>query len=151
MAGSGKITVTDGNKEVLKEKVFAVLEIDNGNAMWEGESYKHFCGTDYQERVDGSYAAFIKSFNATSNGLQITTNEQAKYKIVIVVHKYLRKIRTFYRGEVMVWCTFNVIDLETGKECLRIEVERSGGDSDYTVHEGIYNCFSAIAKRINSK
>ena len=149
-AGSGKITIINGNKDVLTENAYAMLVIDNSKALWEGESYKQFCGNDYQERVDGSYKAFMNNFNATSNGLQITTSDNVKYKIFIDVHKYLRKLRSFYRGEVMVWCTIYITDIETGKECLKIEIERSGGDSDYAIHEGIFKCFSAIAKRINT-
>ena len=149
-AGSGKFSVIKGDKNILRENVSATLEIDTSTAMWEGESYEQFCGNDYQERTEGSLLAFTNSFNESSKGLRIANNEQAKYKIIIVVHKYLRKIRTFYKGEVMIWCTINLIDLNTGNECLKIEVEKAGGDTDYTIHEGIYKCFSAMAKRVNN-
>ena len=68
--------------------------------------------------------------------------------MTIQVHRFLRKLRSFYRGEVMIWCNIYLKDYETGEEKLVIRVEKSGGDSDYSTSDGIYKCFSALGERI---
>ena len=148
-AGNGKIVVTEGNKSILFDKVSAQLIIDYSGAMWEGKSYKSFCGDDYQERIENSYDRFLAEFNKFSNGLLLTRDTDAKYNMTIKVQRFLRKVRSFYRGEVMIWCTIQISDAATGENLLTIDVSKSGGDSDYSYSEGIYKCFAELAKRIN--
>ena len=148
-AGKGKYVVTGGDKTILQEHTSAQLIIDYSNAMWEDRHYESFCGNDYQERIDKSYKTFFSEFNNKSKGLLLTQSNDAKYKMTIKVQKFLRKVRSFYRGEVMVWCTIQITDTTTGKELLKIDVSKSGGESDYSYSDGIYKCFAALAERIN--
>ena len=148
-AGKGKYVVIDGNKAILHEKTNAQLIIDYSGAMWEGKPYESFCGDDFLERTEKAYKTFIAEFNKTSKGLLLTQNNGAKYKMSIKVTKFLRKVRSFYRGEVMIWCTIQITDNATGKRLLSIDVSRSGGESDYSYSDGIYKCFAALAERIN--
>jgi hypothetical protein len=150
LAGSGKIKVISGSKDILNENAKIVLAIDYSDALWEnGSSYERFSGDEYQERIEGAYNRFVRDFNMYSNGLQITKNDQnAKYLMTIKVANFLRKLRIFYRGEVMIWCTIIITDIATGEECLKIKVEKSGGANDYSTTDGIYKCFGSLAQKI---
>lgn len=150
-AGSGKIVVVNGDKTILNENAKAHLNIDYSNALWEGEPYQMFCGDDYNERIERSYRTFMSVFNNESRGLQLTNKSDTKYSMTVKVKKFLRKVRSFYRGEVMIWCTLQITDNTTGNNLLTVEVTRSGGESDYSYSDGIYKCFMALAERLHKK
>lgn len=148
MAGNGKMFLISGEQNIFENSAYAILKIDYSDALWEGENYKSFCGDDYQERIEKSYTSFFSSFNSKSKGIKLVERENAQYIFTIKVHSFLRKLRAFYRGEVMVWCTIVLTDSKTGEECVKIEIERCGGANDYACSDGIYKCFSSLAERI---
>ena len=153
-AGKGNIVkLLSGSTDVFNENAVAVLEMDYNGTRWEeDDDYKEWSGSDYEERVRLSKDAFTQSFNATSRGLKIGTDEAAKYKIVFKVtnleqHQDLRGGKW---GQMVMYVTgqIDVVDIETGKNVLCLQLIEVRGFRDLIMTDRIKKAFSIVAERL---
>ena len=152
-AGKGNIVkLLSGNIDVLHENATALLEFDYNGTTWEeDDDYKQWCGDDYDERVRLSISAFEKSFNATSDGLEIVKEQNAKYKIVFKVID-LEQHQSFWGmwGQLTMEVNgkIDIINNETNEKVLSLLLITIQGKFDYTMTDRIKKAFSNVAERL---
>lgn len=148
-AGDGnKIKVISGDKNLLNDVATALFVIDYDGTRWEeDDDYKDWCGKDYDERVKISVEAFKSSFNSVSNGLKITENDDAKYKIVFKISNLEQ-----HQGFKAAWGqqymaisgTISIIEISSNKTVCCFEVLKLKGTVDYAVSDRIKKAFSNV-------
>ena len=146
-----KVKITSGSAAFLKEEATAVIEFDYSEAAWEeDQSYKTWCGEDFNTRVQLSKESFIFAFNKNSKKLKINDGgNDAKYRITFKVENMEQKVGGNW-GQFYVRCygTITVQDIATGETVCTINVNKEGGDTDYVPNDRISSCFSEIGKRV---
>ncbi len=147
------IEVESGSAKVLKENATAIVEFDFTNTTWEeDESFKTWCGKDYEARLEAMQEAFIESFNENTKGLKIDNGATgAKYKIVVVV-KDLERHQSFTgtwgQGKFSTTGTINIIEISSSQKVCEIEVDGYGSGKDYAYTRGLAKCFTGLGKQV---
>ncbi len=151
MTAMAKVKVTSGSPAFLKEEATAVIEFDYSEAAWEeDQSYKTWCGEDYDTRVKLSKESFIFAFNKNSKKMKINDgSKDAKYRIIFKVENMEQKVGGNW-GQFYVRCygTITVQDIATGETVCTISISKEGGDTDYVPNDRISSCFSEIGKKV---
>lgn len=144
-----KVKVVSGSTAFLKEKAIAVVEFDYSEATFDNaQSYKSWCGDDYEERVERSTAEFIKSFNEKSKGLKINNNDtNAKYRIIVKVGDCDQNMgfscnwgQLQFKSSGMI----TIVEVATNEVVCTLEVDEEKGGCDYTPIDRISECFGSI-------
>lgn len=147
-----QVKVKSGSTAILKEQSIAKLVLDYSETTWEeDQTYKRWCGEDYEERVELSKETFIIAFNKYSKGLKINLedNENAKYCITFKVENMEQKVGGFW-GQFYIRCYGNITiqDITTGDTLCTISVYKVGGDTDYVPNDRIATCFREVGKSV---
>lgn len=147
---AGPLKKTSGDDKCFSENVTAVLSMDLSKTTFDKkQSFKTWCGKDYDERVSVSKKGFTESFNQNSKGLKIVDSEDdAKYKIVIDVKNFQRKSASFGFGRyhVKVYGTLTVIDNATGETVCAYDIDGVSGGDDFVETERFEKSFSELGK-----
>ena len=146
-----KVKVTSGSASFLNEEATAEIVFDYTEAAWEeDQSYKSWCGEEYDTRVKLSKEAFIFAFNKNSKKMKINDGgKNAKYRITFKIENMEQKVGGNW-GQFYVRCngTITVQDIATGETVCSVSVHKEGGDTDYVPNDRISSCFSEIGKKV---
>lgn len=146
-----KVKITSGTADFLKTEATADIVFDYSEAAWEeDQSYKTWCGEDFDTRVKLSKESFTFAFNKNSKKLKINDGgKDAKYRITFKVENMEQKVGGNW-GQFYVRCygTITVQDIATGETVCTINVSKEGGDTDYVPNDRISSCFSEIGKKV---
>lgn len=147
---AGPLKKTSGDEKCFSENATAVLSMDLSNTTFDKkQSFKTWCGKDYEERVSVSEKGFTESFNQNSKGLKIVDSESdAKYKIVIDVKNFQRKSASFGWGRfhVKIYGTLTVVDNATGETVCAYSIDGVSGGDDFNETERFEKSFSELGK-----
>lgn len=149
-AVKNKVTIKSGNISVLKETANMLLEMDYSTTTWEiDDDYKAWSGNDYEERVRVSHTAFKNRFNNVSKGLKIADNN-AKYKMVFKVDNLEQHqgMSMWGRFTMAITGTIEIIEINTNKSVLVIDVMQAKGNPDYAMKDRIKEAFGELAERL---
>lgn len=152
-ATAGPLKIIFGNwEEIVKENVFAFVEFDYSQTMWEeDEPYDKFCGDSYTERVNFSIADFRATFNENSKSLRMTNRpEEAKYKLVFHIKNLERKqgMMMWGRCYIRVYGQIDIIDISTNETICSISVNGLAGDEDYVPNDRLSKCFKKLGEEL---
>ncbi|MCQ2974312.1 MAG: hypothetical protein MJ211_05820 [Bacteroidales bacterium] len=150
-AGNGKITVTQGNKNVFNENALVIVEFDYSSTTWEDDdNYKTWSGNDFDERVNLSINAFTNSFKATSKKLKVSENQDAKYKIVVIVEnlEQHQSMSTWGRLTMKITGKIQVVEIDTNNLVCELSVKDVKGSPDYTMTDRINKAFCELGALI---
>ncbi|MBP5667608.1 MAG: hypothetical protein IKW77_03310 [Salinivirgaceae bacterium] len=148
--GKKKIEVAYGNITVLKEVATAKFVLDLDETTWEGkENYKQRLGDKFPERFKLSNDAFVRYFNATTKGLKITDDEDAKYTIIFKVVDLEQYMGAYGRFAKYILGTIDIVDNSTKNVVCSVNVKRLEGSADYTVPGRIEKAYSTVAIKLN--
>ena len=144
-----KVKVVSGSAACIKEKAIAVVEFDYSEATFDkDQSYKDWCGEDYEERVEHSTAEFIKSFNDKSKGLKINDNDtDAKYRIIVKVGDCDQNMGMSCNwGQMQFKCNamITIVEIATNEVVCTLKVDDEKGGCDYIPVDRISKCFSSV-------
>ena len=149
--GKKKIEVAYGDITVLKEAATAQFKLDLEETTWEGrENYKKRLEDKFPDRLKLSTDAFVKYFNATTKGLKITDDEDAKYTIIFKVVDLVQYMGAYGRFYKTILGTIDIVDNSTKNVVCSVNVKRLEGDADYTVWGRIEKAYSNVAVSLNA-
>lgn len=142
---NAQLKVKSGSNAFLNEQTTARLVLDYSQTTWEeDETYKHWCGEDYDERVELSKEIFTFAFNKYSKGLKINIddNEDAKYLITFKIENMEQKVAGNF-GQFLIRCygLITIQEIATGETICVINVNRVEGPPDYVPNDRIAECF----------
>lgn len=140
-----QLKVKSGSTAFLNEQAAAKLVLDYSQTTWEeDETYKHWCGEDYNERVELSKEIFTFAFNRYSKGLKINIddNDYAKYLITFKIKNMEQKVAGNF-GQFLIRCygDITIQDIATKETVCFINVNRVEGPPDYIPNDRIAECF----------
>mgnify|MGYP004500188227 CR=1 FL=1 len=145
------LEVKEGSTAVLKENATAEFVLDLDHCTFERkQDFKAWCGKDYDVRVSLMKDFFPEYFNEYSKGLKIVTdNTPAKYKMVLHVDEFERKTQSIgaLTACMKIHGELSVIEKETGKTVLKIEVHLKGS-YDYVETDRFTKAMKALAKQL---
>ena len=150
-----QVRITSGSSGFLKEQVTAEMLFDYSETTWEeDQTYKRWCGEDYDERIELSKEAFIIAFNKKSDGLKIKLNDNnngAKYKITFKVDN-IEQHAGGHWGQLYISCygVISVQDINTEDIVCTISVNQINGEPDYVTNDRIAKCFREVGKKVAS-
>ncbi len=146
------MVVTDGDIcSLLGQDTTVSVAFDYSHTRWEQEeSYKDFCGDDYQVRVDNSLTTFTEAFNRTSKTLRATNSGEAAYRMVVVVDNLERKQGMVMWGRMYIRVTgqIRVFDAATNEPVLTVTVQNLAGDEDFVPNDRLNKCFDKLATQL---
>lgn len=135
---------------ILEAPAEALVEFDYSKTTWEEEeSYKSFCGEDYEHRVQDSYDTFIFKANSYENPLKFAQESSAaKYKIIIKLddierHQGMSMWGRMYieiRGEI------EIFDIEKNESICKIKIKDLSGGEDFAPDDRLKKCFTELAE-----
>ena len=150
---AARLEILSGDVNVLKENATCSFVLDLTNATFERkENFKDWCGINYDERVYLMETAFPESFNKKTKGLRIVTDESsAKYKIVLHIDNFVRKMGRMYGASA--WMRIDgyisIVEMGTNKEVLRIGINKFYGDQDFKETDRFPKAVSVLAEKIH--
>lgn len=147
------LSVVSGSIAVLKENSTSTFELDLTNSTFERkENFKEWCGLDYDERVYLMKTTFPERFNEKTKGLRIVPNdEMAKYKIVLHISNFVRKLGAFYGASAWIRIdgTLTITEVKSGKEVLKCSIEHFQGDQDFKETDRFPKVVKALAEKLH--
>lgn len=143
-----QVKINSGNNDFLKEEATAVVVFDYSDASWEeGETYEHWCGEDYAERVDLSYGSFRLGFNKESSKLKIKQDDpSAKYRIIVKITNMEQHMSGWGRFYAACSGTITVEEIATEESICNALFKEVDGDADYVPNDRLAKCFNALGK-----
>ncbi len=146
------MTVTSGDIcSLLRADTTVAVMFDYSHTRWEQEeSYKDYCGDDYQVRVDNSLTTFVEAFNRTGKSLRATESGMAAYRMVVVVDNLEQKQGMVMWGRMYIRLTgsIQVFDVATGEQVLSVAVQNLAGDIDFVPNDRLNKCFDKLATQL---
>ena len=150
MTAFAKVKVKSGSAAFLKENATAVVVFDYSEATWEeDETYKHWCGDDYDQRVQLSVESFSLGFNKESNKLKINEDKStAKYIITVKITNMEQRQNGMMWGQFSIRCygIITVTDAATGEVVCTAEIKKESGKADFVTNDSITSCFLNLGK-----
>ena len=140
-----------GDTKVLKENATAHLVLDFSRTTWEGgDSYMMRLGDKFPDRERISTMAFKRYFNATTKGLRITDDPEAKYEMIFRIMDLEQHMSGFLAGRFSknILGMVEIIDNSTQKIICRISIKRIEGDADFSIPGRIEKAYGAVAVAI---
>ena len=148
-----QVRITSGSSDFLKEQVTAKIVYDYSETTWEeDQTYKRWCGEDYEERIELSKESFIIAFNKNSEGLKFRlndNNEGAKYKLTFKVDNIEQHAGGSW-GQLYMCCygVISVQDIDTEEIVCTISIDPACGEPDYVTNDRIAKCFKEVGKKL---
>lgn len=146
-----KVKITSGSADFLKAEATAEIVFDYTEATWEeDQSYRSWCGEDFDIRTQLSKESFVSAFNKYSKSLKINDGgKDAKYRITFKIENMEQKVGGNW-GQFYVRCygTITVTDVVRGENICTISITKEGGKVDYVPNDRISSCFGEIGKKV---
>lgn len=146
------LKVISGKADCLKEFSSAVVVFDYSGTTWEGdESLQEYCGDDYEPRIARGYKTFVREFNIFSKGLKIVEEEdKAEAIIKIEFNEFEQKqgMSSWGRFFLRFYGTIDIINRSTNEIVCTLEMDKLGGDADYSPDDRFAKAYAALAKEL---
>ena len=146
------LKVLSGKTGCLKEFSSAIVTFDYSTTTWEGdESLQEYCGDDYEPRISRGYKTFIREFNVFSKGLKIVEEENNAEAIIrIVFNEFEQKqgMSAWGRFYLRFYGIIEIINRSTNEVVCTLEIDKLGGDADYSPDDRFAKAYAALAKEL---
>ena len=134
--------VTKGSLDVFKQDVTATWVIDLSEAQFVNNGifakenkgdFKTWCEEDYDERVRLMNEAFFDAFNVQSPGMELVSEGEAPYQVILKVDTFERAQGPGAMGSsyISIYGTLSVVDTTSGDTVLEVLVNNVKGDTDF--------------------
>lgn len=140
------LKVSNGSTSFLKEDATFSVVFDFTKTSWEkDESFKEWCGNDFDERVKIMTYAFQKVVATWS---KLKGSDNPRYIITIVPTNFKRKQNGFAWGSYHIRMdgTITVTDTQTQKVVCTVNVDNVGGSNSFDENSRLENCIKDMAE-----
>ena len=146
------LKVLSGKANCLKEFSSAIVVFDYSGTTWEGdESLQEYCGDDYEPRITRGYKTFVREFNVFSKGVKIVEEEEKADAIIRVIFDEFEQkqgMSSWGRFYLRFYGTIEIINRSTNEVVCKLEMDKLGGDADYSQDDRFAKAYAALAKEL---
>ena len=135
------LKVSKGSLDVFKQDITATYVIDLSQTQFvnngifakeKPEDFRAWCGDNYDERVQLMETAFFDTFNVYSPGMELVSEGEAPYQVVLKVDTFERAQGSGRLGSryISIFGTLCVLEAETGDIVLEVNINDQKGEED---------------------
>ena len=145
------LKVISGKSSSLQDFATATVVFDYSETTWEGdESLQEYCGDDFEPRINRGYKEFVKEFNANSKNLKVVEGDDSEVIIRIVFKEFEQKQGASAWGRFFLrfYGTIEFVKRGTSEVVCSLEMDKLGGDADYSQDDRFAKAYAALAKEL---
>lgn len=136
------LKVSKGSLNVFKQDVTATYVIDLSQARFVNNGifakeklgdFQTWAGDGYEELVQLMETAFFDTFNVYSPGMELVSEGEAPYQVILKVYTFERAQGSGPLGScyISIFGTLRVLEAETGVILLEVNVNDQKGEEDF--------------------